>query len=96
VLLTNDPRPELTDHEQWTELLRLASLNSRANEPLGSLNGIRCMGARLVRQAHSYRVVPGPGPEYDREEYKADRAKYLLPHKAVLSSLLVILAEGEL
>ena len=92
MLLTNDPRPELTDHEQWTELLRLASLNSRTNEPLGSLNGVRCMGARLVRQAHSYRVVPGP--EYDREEYKMDRAKYLLPHKAVLSNLLMILAEA--
>lgn len=94
-----DPRPDLAgDHGRWTVLLALAWALDGADPHgvFGALHGIRCGGAALVTDAQPrdlahdgpplrWRLTRGELPE---PEWQAYRARWLWPHKDVLTKLL--------
>jgi hypothetical protein len=86
---TIDPRagdlPE--DCDAWTWLLdRVYAENGGPPDPLlGGLHFIRCLGARLERDAGGVRIVTGECPA---EEYDTIRRNVLIPHAALLRQLL--------
>lgn len=83
-----DPRLDLTtDSRLWSELLRRAAAVDQddPNGLYGALDGLRCLGAGLIRDSRGLRLVPG---EIDRAEYAELRAKWLVPHSARLKQLL--------
>ena len=89
----SDPRPDLADDsDQWRRLIVLAARYGSGPQSLAAaLDGVRCMGARLVIVADRWRIVAGP--EYGPAAYHCDRAGYLLPHKEALLAVLGELAE---
>jgi len=75
-----DPRPDLkADSAAWTILLTVAERHG--HEPLMTLNGLRCLGARLLVYDKLYLK---PGGEMTAQEYAADRARWLVPYREVL------------
>lgn len=50
---TIDPRPDLSDTALWPPLLvaAIAAGGTDAAAPIGTLRGVRCMGARLIPDA---------------------------------------------
>lgn len=95
-----NPRPDLTeDADRWRRLLAAAALSDTPGI-YGALHGVRCCGARLVRNGTGYRIAaPGPddGPlsyhEPDPETgevvtWEADREDWLVPHREELVRLL--------
>lgn len=90
--VTADPRPDLAaDHTLWELLLSMAWGSS--NKALfWSLNGLRCLGAHLVRLDGMMCLVCG---EMAPEEYAADRERYLVPHTNDLVGLLAELGRHE-
>jgi len=90
-----DPRPELTgDSELWARLLALAYDHDGelAGGLFGALHGLRCMGAGLVVVNGRCKLVHG---EMVKADYDADRARYLVEHKAALVELLARLDMAE-
>jgi hypothetical protein len=74
-----DPRPELRlDHTCWEMLLEVAlSRSDSRGEPYHTLEGFRCLGARLTPAAGSgLRLQRG---EIVAQEYEGLRARYLEP-----------------
>lgn len=87
-----DPRPDLyADSSLWARLLRAAyALDS--DDPDGlfwALHGFRCYGASLRLGEHT--AILGPG-EMSEAEYKAERERWLTPHRTELVRLLAELA----
>lgn len=76
--LVDDPRPDLEgDHELWRRVLRAAvEVSDGHDEPLGALNGLRCMGARVVEGENGLRLERG---EIAEEDYVRWRETYLVP-----------------
>ena len=96
-----DPRPDLVeDSAAWRRLIRLAE-TCRGGGPeslAAALDGIRCLGARLVKveDREQWRIVPGA--EYPAAAYAADRERWLIPHREALRCLLanlVVYSETE-
>jgi hypothetical protein len=88
-----DPRPELwRDHGYWEVLLQAAWRHSDdRGEPYWTLDGLRCLGARLVPAARgASRTQPGAlrlqRGEIAPGEYEAMRARYLEPQLARLQA----------
>ncbi|MBI2321341.1 MAG: hypothetical protein HYU88_04425 [Chloroflexi bacterium] len=82
-----DPRPELPDHSAWVRLLARA-YEADGHDPAGvygALHGMRCLGARLADDGNGLRLLPG---ELARDEYRALRQRWLLPHREALTLLL--------
>lgn len=92
---TADPRPDLaTDSALWARLLALAYAHD-GDLPgglFGALHGMRCMGAGLLLVNGRCKLVHG---EMVKADYDADRARYLVEHKAALVELLARLDELE-
>lgn len=99
--LVDDPRPGLEgDHELWERVLRAAAgVSDGMNEPLGALNGLRCMGARLelrewetteeggrIEGHLQLKVVRGEIPERDYDQW---RYTYLMPYKQEITKAFV-------
>ena len=94
-----DPRPDLTgDHGRWNVLLALAWARD-GPDPCGlygALYGVRCCGAALVTEAQPLDLTPEGPPlrwrltrgEIPEPEWQAYRARWLWPHKDVLTKLL--------
>lgn len=84
-----DPRPDLRrDSRLWSRLLA-----SAWDSPAGlfwALQGMRCMGAALTVGDKGIELGRG---ERTEAEYQADRARYLMPHKARLIALLTELGK---
>ncbi len=91
-----DPRPDLaTDSALWAQLLALAYDLDPALPPyglFGALYDMRCMGAGLVVVNGRCKLVHG---EMLKADYDADRARYLVEHKAALVELLARLDMAE-
>ena len=88
-----DPRPDLAaDSDLWARLLAMAyDLDGDLPGGLfGALHGMRCCGAGLVLVNGRCKLVPG---EMLKADYEADRARYLVEHKAALVELLARLDE---
>ena len=87
--LTQDPRPDLSsDSAAWARLLAIALDESGADgHPIGELNGIRCMGARLVEG----RIVRG---EMTEGEYTHWRETRLLPYAPAIRRALARMEEA--
>jgi hypothetical protein len=92
-----DPRPDLTDDAMhWRRLLELAwHRDGNDREGLyGVLRGIRCLGVRLTPGKGTLRLQarvepPGEPPLWaTREQYGAERARWLEPHRETLVVLL--------
>jgi hypothetical protein len=90
--VTADPRPDVAvDHVLWEMLLAMA--HGAGNEALfWALNGLRCLGARLVRMEGEMRLVCG---EMRPAEYAAEREHWLLPHAGELVAMLGDLGRRE-
>ena len=86
-----DPRPDLVeDSAAWRRLIRLAE-TCRGGGPdslAAVLDGVRCMGARLVKVEGREQWRITAGAEYTAADYAADRARWLMPHKEALRGLL--------
>ena len=94
-----DPRPDLkADHGRWSVLLALA-WNTDGGDPYGlygALHGMRCCGAALLTEAQPLDLTPGGPPlrwrltrgEIPEPEWQAYRARWLWPHKDILTKLL--------
>lgn len=98
-----NPRPDLAaDADLWRRLLAAALLRD-ADGGAGvyqALHGVRCCGARLVRNGTGYRISPpasddgplsyhDPDPETgELRTWEDDRNEWLLPHRAALTALL--------
>ena len=94
-----DPRPDLTgDHGRWTVLLALAWAVDGPDPygVYGALQGVRCCGAALLTEAQPLDLTPVGPPlrwrltrgEIPEPEWQAYRARWLWPHKDVLTKLL--------
>jgi hypothetical protein len=86
-----DPRDDSPDDAAlWEQLFRLAyELDGGvpgASELVGTLRGMRALGARLERAGPSYRIVPGP--DLDPAEFAHVRRQWLDPHRARIARLL--------
>jgi hypothetical protein len=95
-----NPRPDLADDaDLWRRLLAAAALNDDP-DIYGVLHGVRCCGARLVKSGAGYRITPPaaedgplsyhlPDPETGEiGSWETDRREWLLPRRAVLTTLL--------
>jgi len=86
-----DPRPDLADdHARWLTLLELAHRRDAADPygVFGALVGIRCCGAAISSSGGvkpAWRLTRG---EMTAAEWPAIRARWLMPHLAVLRELL--------
>ncbi len=92
-----DPRPDLVaDHARWLTLLELAYRRD-GTDPygvFGALVGIRCCGAAITSSGGAnptWRLTRG---ELTVAEWQTMRAKWLMPHLAVLQELLGAPAGG--
>ncbi len=82
-----DPRGDLADGPLYGRLLATAYALD-GDDPTGTfgvLHGLRCCGARLALDFGRARIVAG---EMGRDEYAADRARWLLPRADELRRLL--------
>lgn len=80
-----DPRPDLvSDHVLWVALLTTAK--ERNSDLFGILHALRCGGASLERDK-DFGMLIRPG-EWEKTEYEAFRAKYLVPRKAEVVEIL--------
>lgn len=90
-LATEDPRPDLVeDHVPWERLLNLAYGVHGALNPdslFWVLDGLRCLGCGLARDARGWRLTPGECQEYDRF-----KREYLVPRKQQVVEILEMLA----
>lgn len=82
------------DSEMWAlllawsygdELLAYKQGEECSRSLYGALHGVRCGGARLVRNGRTVRLTAGDWPE---DEYAKLRERYLLPHGERLRTLL--------
>ncbi len=82
-----DPRRDLADGALFARLLADGYALDGADPQgiFGALHGLRCCGARLALDFGRARVVAG---EMGRDEYAADRARWLLPRADELRRLL--------
>lgn len=89
-LVAQDPRPDLVeDHAAWEKLLNLAYGVHGAMNPdslFWLLDGLRCMGCGLARDARGWRLTPGECQEYDRF-----KREYLAPRKQQVVEILEML-----
>jgi len=92
-LAGRDPRPDLCeDHELWEAVLQAASeISTEANGLYWTLDGLRCMGARL-RPTRLGSLRLEPGEETPEEEFQADCRRYLSPHTGSLRQVLRVAA----
>ena len=93
----HDPRPDLTDDaELWARLLPLAWARDGSDRcgVYGSLLGMRCLGVQLVTGNGTLRLQarlapPGDPPNWvTREQYGAERSRWLDPHREAVIALL--------
>jgi hypothetical protein len=83
----SDPRPDLpTESAAWSKLLGLAYQlpEEDMDGVYGTLLGLRCLGASLVRDGTRWGIQRGEIPE---AEYQAIRTEYLLPVKEKIMGL---------
>jgi len=95
-----DPRPDLIgDHARWLLVLELAYRRDAA-DPEGvysALCGARCCGAAIEPLDDNWTLKPeGPPPrwrlvrgEIPADEWAAIRTRWLLPHRAALTEILL-------
>ena len=92
-----DPRPDLAqDTALWEQVLE-AAFQLDGDDPaglFGTLHGLRCCGARLVRPGRGgWKIQPGADYLGGQEAWEGDRAGWLLPRRVTVTRLLTGLRE---